>query len=198
MQLANLLTVQMKNGFSLLELTITVAVISIIAAIGFPAINNFGKVENYEADLATVRGQINIVRQFALENGHAYRLKIVNDDTNSSSSLEIWKAQGLYRFDTEYHKSTNPPCSKFGGANNNGIIEIKLTKQLENFVIKKCDSLNGDCIPVSEIKNYFCFLPDGSSPENIKAYLGASGTAGGKTDVFHFYKSGFFNNGERM
>ena len=73
----------MKNGFSLLELIITVSVISIIAAIGYPSIDNFGKVENYESDLATIRGQINIVRQISLENGHAYRLKVVNDDNNN-------------------------------------------------------------------------------------------------------------------
>ena len=101
----------MKNGFSLLELLITISVISIIAAIGYPSIDNFGKVENYESDLATIRGQINIVRQISLENGHAYRLKVINDDNNNNSSLEVWKAQGLNRFNTEYHNSTNPPCS---------------------------------------------------------------------------------------
>ena len=79
----------MKNGFSLLELIITVAVLSIIAGLGYPAIGNFGKVENYESDLATIRGQINIVRQFALENGHAYRLRVVNDDANNNSSLAV-------------------------------------------------------------------------------------------------------------
>ena len=188
----------MKNGFSLLELLITISVISIIAAIGYPSIDNFGKVENYESDLATIRGQINIVRQISLENGHAYRLKVVNDDTNNNSSLEVWKAQGLNRFNIKYHKSTTPPCSEFGGSGNQGVQETELTKQLEYFVIKKCNSLTGSCTPVSVDDNYFCFLPDASSPENIKATIESTGNAGKKTEFIHFYKSGFFNNGKRM
>ena len=131
----------MKNGFSILELMITIAVLSVIAGIGYPSINNFGKVENYQSDLATIRGQINIVRQFSLENGHAYRIKVVNDDANNNSSLEVWKAKGLDRFNTKFHKSTNPPCSEFGGGGNEGVQETELTKQLEYFVIKKCNSL---------------------------------------------------------
>ena len=191
----------MKNGFSLLELIITVAVLSIIAGLGYPAIGNFGKVENYESDLAIIRGQINIVRQFALENGHAYRLRVVNDDGNNNSSLEVWRAQGLNRFNTEFHKSTNPPCSEFGNTDDNGIQETELTKELQYFTIKKCggaNNLEGNCSPVSAADNYFCFLPDGSSPENIKAIIEATSNAGNKSEFIHFYESGFFNNGERM
>ena len=188
----------MKNGFSILELMITIAVLSVIAGIGYPSINNFGKVENYQSDLATIRGQINIVRQFSLENGHAYRIKVVNDDANNNSSLEVWRAQGLDRFNTKFHTSTNPPCSEFGGSGNEGVQETELTKQLEYFVIKKCNSLTGSCTPVSEADNHFCFLPDGSSPENIRASIESTGNAGNKTEFIHFYKSGFFNNGERM
>ena len=188
----------MKNGFSLLELIITVAVLSIIAGLGYPAIGNFGKVENYESDLATIRGQISIVRQISLESGRAYRLRVVNDDANNNSSLEVWRAQGLDRFNTEFHKSTNPPCSEFGSTDDNGIQETELTKELQYFTIKKCNSLNGNCSPVIAADNYFCFLPDGSSPENIKAIIEATSNAGNKSEFIHFYESGFFNNGERM
>ena len=188
----------MKNGFSIIELTITIAVLSIIAAIGYPAIGNFGKGENYQSDLATIRGQINIVRQFALENGHAYRLRVVNNDANNNSTLEVWRAQGLNRFNTEFHESTDPPCSEFGSTNENGTLETELTKELQYFTIKKCNSLSGNCNPVGAAVNYFCFLPDGSSPQNIKATIEAAGNAGDKSEFIHFYKSGFFNNGERM
>ena len=54
------------------------------------------------------------------------------------------------------------------------------------------------CTAVSADNNYFCFLPDGSSPENIKASIESTGNAGNKTEFIHFYESGFFNNGERM
>ena len=193
----------MKNGFSILELMITIAVISIIAGIGYPAIGNFGKGENYQSDLATIRGQINIVRQFALENGHAYRLKIVNDDVNNKSELQVWKAKGLNRFNTEFHKSTDIPCSDFGGIGSEGVKETELTKQLEYFVIKKCKldnlgNLEGSCRPVSATNNYFCFLPDGSSPQNVKASIESTSNAGNRSEFIHFYQSGFFNNGERM
>ena len=193
----------MKNGFSIIELTITIAVLSIIAAIGYPAIGNFGKGENYQSDLATIRGQINIVRQFALENGHAYRLKIVNDDVNNKSELQVWKAKGLNRFNTEFHKSTDIPCSDFGGIGSEGVKETELTKQLEYFVIKKCKldssgNIEGSCRPVSKTDNYFCFLPDGSSPQNVKASIESTSNAGNRSEFIHFYQSGFFNNGERM
>ena len=182
---------------------ITIAVISIIAGIGYPAIGNFGKGENYQSDLATIRGQINIVRQFALENGHAYRLKIVNDDNKNNSSLEVWRAQGINRFNTEYHKSTDIPCSDFGGSDSEGVLETELTKQLEYFVIKKCklDSLGnieGSCRPVSATDNYFCFLPDGSSPQNVQASIESTSNAGNRSEFIHFYMSGFFNSGERI
>ena len=56
-----------KNGFSLVELMATIGLISVIAAVGFPAVDNFGEQENYENDIATIRGQINYVRQISLE-----------------------------------------------------------------------------------------------------------------------------------
>ena len=43
-----------EKGFSLLELMTTIGIISIIGAVGFPAIDNFGDQENYETDLATI------------------------------------------------------------------------------------------------------------------------------------------------
>ena len=81
-----------QKGFSLLELMTTIAVLSLIGAVGFPAIENFGDQENYENDLATIRGQINIVRQLALEDGNAYRIIIVNDTTANTADLEVWQA----------------------------------------------------------------------------------------------------------
>ena len=56
-----------EKGFSLIELMATIGLIGVIAGVGFPAIDNFGDQENYETDLATIRGQINFVRQLSLE-----------------------------------------------------------------------------------------------------------------------------------
>ena len=84
-----------EKGFSLLELMTTIGIISIIGAVGFPAIDNFGDQENYETDLATIRGQINYVRQLSLEDGNAYTIRIVNDTANTTADLEVWQAQGL-------------------------------------------------------------------------------------------------------
>jgi prepilin-type N-terminal cleavage/methylation domain-containing protein len=187
-----------KNGFSLIEVMTVIGVISAAALIGFPAIDNFGEVENYESDLATLRGQINIVRQISLEDGKVYKIKFVNDTAANTSSIEVWQAEGLDRFNTEYHKSTDPVCSDFNGTLENGTIQSELNKKLENMTVTKCDGLSGSCNAVSEANNSFCFLSDGSAPENSRAKIQSSSNAGRKSDYIHFYQSGFFNNGERM
>ena len=187
-----------KNGFSIIELMATIGVIAVIAAIGFPAIDNFGEQENFETDLATIRGQINYVRQISLEEGNAYTIRVVNDSDDNTADLQVWQAQGLNRYNTEFHKSTSIKCSDFEGTGDKGTQLTELTKTLENMTITRCTNISGDCTAVSAANNFFCFLPDGSAPENARAEIQASSNAGGKKQYFHTYESGFFNNGERM
>jgi len=187
-----------EKGFSLLELMTTIGIISIIGAVGFPAIDNFGDQENYETDLATIRGQINYVRQLSLEDGNAYTIRIVNDTTNTTADLEVWQAQGLNRYNVEYHKSTATKCSDFDGTNDKGTKLADLTKKLEHMTISRCTSTTGNCTKVSDSDNFFCFLPDGSSPENARGEMQSSSNAGGKQEYLHTYETGFFNNGKRM
>jgi len=187
-----------EKGFSLLELMTTIGIISIIGAVGFPAIDNFGDQENYETDLATIRGQINYVRQLSLEDGNAYTIRIVNDTTNTTADLEVWQAQGLNRYNVEYHKSTATKCSDFDGTNDKGTKLADLTKKLEHMTISRCTSTTGNCTKVSDSNNFFCFLPDGSSPENARGEMQSSSNAGGKQEYLHTYETGFFNNGKRM
>ena len=187
-----------EKGFSILELMTTIAIISIIGAVGFPAIDNFGDQDNFESDLATIRGQINYVRQLSLEDGNAYTIRIVNDTSNNTADLEVWQAQGLNRYNVEYHKSTATKCSDFDGTNDKGTKLTDLTKKLEHMTISRCTSTTGNCSKVSASNNFFCFLPDGSSPENARGEIQASENAGGKKDYLHTYETGFFNNGKRM
>ena len=187
-----------EKGFSLLELMTTIGIISIIGAVGFPAIDNFGDQENYETDLATIRGQINYVRQLSLEDGNAYTIRIVNDNTNTTADLEVWQAQGLNRYNVEYHKSTATKCSDFDSTNDKGTKLADLTKKLEHMTISRCTSTTGNCTKVSASNNFFCFLPDGSSPENARGEMQSSSNAGGKQEYLHTYETGFFNNGKRM
>ena len=187
-----------EKGFSLLELMTTIGIISIIGAVGFPAIDNFGDQENFESDLATIRGQINYVRQLSLEDGNAYTIRIVNDTTNTTADLEVWQAQGLNRYNVEYHKSTATKCSDFDGTNDKGTKLADLTKKLEHMTISRCTSTTGNCTKVSATDNFFCFLPDGSSPENARGEMQSSSNAGGKQEYLHTYETGFFNNGKRM
>ena len=187
-----------EKGFSILELMTTIAIISIIGAVGFPAIDNFGDQDNFESDLATIRGQINYVRQLSLEDGNAYTIRIVNDTSNNTADLEVWQAQGLNRYNVEYHKSTATKCSDFEGTNDKGTKLTDLTKELEHMTISRCTSTTGNCSKVSASNNFFCFLPDGSSPENARGEIQASENAGGKKDYLHTYETGFFNNGNRM
>ena len=190
--------IKKQKGFSLLELMTTIGIISIIGAVGFPAIDNFGDQENYETDLATIRGQINYVRQLSLEDGNAYTIRIVNDTANTTADLEVWQAQGLNRYNVEYHKSTATKCSDFDGTNDKGTKLTDLTKKLEHMTISRCTSTTGNCTKVSASNNFFCFLPDGSSPENARGEMQSSENAGGKQDYLHTYETGFFNNGTRM
>ena len=187
-----------EKGFSILELMTTIAIISIIGAVGFPAIDNFGDQDNFESDLATIRGQINYVRQLSLEDGNAYTIRIINDTSNNTADLEVWQAQGLNRYNVEYHKSTATKCSDFDGTNDKGTKLTDLTKELEHMTISRCTSTTGSCTKVSAPNNFFCFLPDGSSPENARGEIQASENAGGKKDYLHTYETGFFNNGKRM
>ena len=195
-----------KNGFSIIELMATIGVIAVIGAVGFPAIDNFGDQENYESDLATLRGQINYVRQLSLEEGTAHTIRIVNDDDSNTAELEIWQATGLNRFNVEYHKATtspvslnDPKCKRFGSTDDKGVIRDEFTKTLEHMTIKRCTDVDGsDCTHEAASENFICFLPDGSAPESLKLEIKASNNAGGKKDYLHTYQSGFFNNGKRM
>ena len=187
-----------EKGFSLLELMTTIGIISIIGAVGFPAIDNFGDQENYETDLATIRGQINYVRQLSLEEGNAYTIRIVNDTENNTADLEVWQAQGLNRYNVEHHKSTSVKCSEFEGTNDKGTKLTDLTKKLEHMTISRCTATTGNCTKVSDSDNFFCFLPDGSAPEGARGEMQGSENAGGKKEYLHTYESGFFNNGTRM
>ena len=193
-----------EKGFSVLELMTTIGFIAIIGAVGFPAIDNFGDQDNYESDLATLRGQFNIVRQLSLEEGNAYTIRVVNDTTANTADLEVWQAQGIYRYNVDYHKSTTTKCSDFAGSGDKVTITkgTKLneyTKKLEHMTISRCTSTTNTCVKViNQNKNFFCFLPDGSAPENARAEIQASSNAGGKKDFLHTYQSGFFNNGKKM
>ena len=81
---------------------------------------------------------------------------------------KVYKDESLNRFNTEFHKSSSPPCSSFSGVGNNGAKVDDLTKELEHFVIKKCTSLTGNCTAVSDANNYFCILPNATMPENAR------------------------------
>ena len=150
-----------QKAFSVIELLVVIAVVSIVAAIGLPAISNFGVAENNENDKAIIRSQINYVRQLAIENGNAYRIKIINNAINNSSQLESLKIS-LNRFNKQFHKISVPPCSQFSETSNEGFLISDLTKKAEHYVITKCDSLMGTCNAVTNSNNYFCILPDGS------------------------------------
>ena len=104
----------------------------------------------------------------------------------------------MNRYNVEYHKSTATKCSDFDGTNDKGTKLTDLTKKLEHMTISRCTSTTGNCTKVSASNNFFCFLPDGSSPENARGEMQASENAGGKKDYLHTYETGFFNNGKRM
>ena len=192
-----------QKGFSLLELMTTIAVLSLIGAVGFPATENFGDQENYENDLATIRGQVNIVRQLALEDGNAYTIRIVNDTDANTAEMQVWQAQGTKRYNIEHHQKDSEKCTDFGeeddATDDKGLQLSDYNKQLNHITITRCTNTSDTCTKeIAADNNFFCFLPDGSAPENSKAEMKSSSNAGGRTDYLHFYQSGFFNNGKRM
>ena len=184
-----------QKGFSILELMTTIGILSLIGAVGFPAIDNFGDQENYENDLATIRGQVNIVRQLALEDGNAYTIRIVNDSDANTAEMQVWQAQGLNRYNVEYHQQDSQKCKEFGdeddSSDDKGIQLTDYNKKLEHITISRCTTSTGSCSKVTPAQNtwdgdnvddetsdekiarlgsrppdnFFCFLPDGSAPE---------------------------------
>ena len=65
--------------------------------------------------------------------------------------------------------------------------------------VKRCTNLTGSpCTTVSNDNNFFCFLPDGSAPEDARGEIQASANAGSKKDFIHSYETGFFNIGKKM
>ena len=193
-----------KNGFSVIELMATIGVIATIAAVGFPAIDNFGEQEHYETDLATLRGQINFVRQLSLEEGTVHIIQIVNDDTNNTADLEIHMGWQENRFNVEYHKATtspaslnDPKCKRLGNTDDTGVPRPDFTKTLEHMTIKRCTSVDGDC-STEPAEKFYLFFPDGTSPETARFEIQASDNAGGKKDYLTFLSNRFFNNGKKM
>ena len=190
-----------QKGFSIFELLVVIGVVSIVAAIGMPAISNFGVSESYQSDVAVIRSQFNHVRQLAMENGNAYRIKVVNNPSNDDfeAELEVYRDESINRFNTQFHKNSSPSCSQFSGVGNGGVKIETITKGLEHITISKCTSLTGgSCTAVTSVNNFFCILPDASGPENARAKIEATKRAGGKEDFFHVYESGFFNIGDRI
>lgn len=187
-----------QKGFSVLELLVVIAVAGIVVGVGLPAISNFGVIENYQGDIAVVRSQFNYVRQMAMENGNAYRIKIVNNTNDNTSQLEVYEDQSLNRYNAQFHKESSPPCSQFSGSGNAGVKLDDLTKDLDHFNISKCTSLTGNCTAVTASNNFICILPDATIPTNARAEIQASKNAGSKKDFLHVYSSGFFNIGDRI
>ena len=186
-----------EKGFSLLELMTTIGIIAIIGAVGFPAIDNFGDQENYEGDLATIRGQINYVRQLSLEDGNAYTIRIINDTTNNTADLEVWQAQGLNRYNVEYHKSTATKCSDFDGTNDKGTKLSDLTKKLEHMTISRCTSTTGNCTKVSTSNNFFAFYRMVRHLKTLEEKCKLPKMLEEKR-LFTHLRDRFFNNGKRM
>lgn len=188
-----------QKGFSLLELMTTIGIIGIVVGIGFPSIDNFGEQENFEADVATIKGQVNYVRQLSLEDGNAYTIRIINDTANNTADLEIWEAQGIKRYDVEFHKASDGPCTEFAnpGEDQKGTKLSDLTKELKHMTITRCNDVDSATC-TADADNFFCFLPDGSAPESGRAEIQASSNAGGRKDFLHTYETGFFNIGKRM
>ena len=187
-----------QKGFSLIELMATIGIIAIVGAVGLPAIDNFGEQENYEVDVASIKSQINYIRQLSLEEGNAYTLRIVNDTANNTADLEIWQAQDEKRYDVEFHKDPDRLCTEFAGTNQKGTKLSEFTQELKNMTVTRCNESGANTICTVATDNFFCFLPDGTAPEPGKAKIQASGRAGGKEDFLHTYETGFFNIGKRM
>ncbi|MCB1790099.1 MAG: prepilin-type N-terminal cleavage/methylation domain-containing protein [Gammaproteobacteria bacterium] len=66
----NTLDVERRRGFTLVELMITIAVLSVIVAIAIPAYNNYIRESHYTTMRATLNGMRTSIEDFRLENGN--------------------------------------------------------------------------------------------------------------------------------
>lgn len=93
---------KLQNGFSLIELVITMAIIGILAAITIPAYNGYitsGKMTEARNNLAALRLA---QEEFFLENNDYFEGKTI-DSTLSSASGYLWSAsKGSDGFNFDY------------------------------------------------------------------------------------------------
>lgn len=64
----------MQKGFTMIELTITIAILSITAAVGIPSMSQFNQKQHLTADIITVKGMINFARNEAIKNNKNIKL----------------------------------------------------------------------------------------------------------------------------
>ena len=98
---------KLQNGFSLIELVITMAIIGILAAITIPAYNGYitsGKMTEARNNLAALRLA---QEEFFLENNDYFEGKTI-DSTLSSASGYLWSAsKGSDGFNFDYVVTTS-------------------------------------------------------------------------------------------
>lgn len=91
------------QGFSLIELMMVVAIMSILAAIAFISMLHYRLVINANASARALGGHIQVARAAAIRDGHSYCFKFVTSGNNNT-----------YVFGRSSTESAEDPCSFSG------------------------------------------------------------------------------------
>ena len=73
----------MKNGFTLLELLITLAIIGIVAAVGFPSLSQIIKNNRVSASVNSFIGTLSYARSEAIKRGTTITVNATNAETSN-------------------------------------------------------------------------------------------------------------------
>ena len=157
-----------SSGFSLAEVLVVIAIISIMAAIGIADFTSVSVGSRFGANHARLMSVINDYRYLAFVGSKPYKFILDNQGENLRVRIfeptsSVWRNKNLMRrcdcqMGAITDASLNANCSNtFAASSSPTPLD---TKTIEDFKIKKW---NPDSSTEEEVAVKFCFLADGSA-----------------------------------
>jgi len=157
-----------SSGFSLAEVLVVIAIISIMAAVGIANFTSVSIGSRFAANQTRLISVLNDYRYLAFVRSKPYKFILDNQDENLRIRIfeptsTVWRNKNLMRrcdcqMGTVTDATLNANCSNtFAASSSQTPVD---TKTIKDFKIKKWDP---DSLTEEEVAVKFCFLADGSA-----------------------------------